>query len=1118
MMSAATAPDTESTGAARGAQQLLGSPLALALAYAALGLLWILVSDRLLQAVATDVATLAALGRGKGIAFVLVSAGLIYVVAARHRREPAHAAVPFDRAGRLMGVFVLLCAAIVTAGLVAYARSAQEPQQQQVQQLAREAQLKAGLVQGWLDRRLDEARQLAADPTLRSSFARWNRQPDAGSGAALRQQLQILQASGRHAQVLLLGLQGQLLMSADDALPDARVPDAAMAAAARSALQRGQMAHGDFQTGPADVGGLHLDLFIPLAGTEGRPEAVLVLRTQPGRTLPPPLTTGGGLGAPATLLYRATPGGLQAFGLAAGGAPVERALPAGQTPTLAELGARPELAGTLVAGLPYEGQAQVAIGHPLQGSAWQVAVQLPRQQLQAEAAADGVAALSIVNVVAVLATGAVVYVALRRREHHVDTRMAADREEKERAWRIADAIANCSTDMIFARDLQGRYLFANQAMGRMMGSAPEELNGKQTVDLFPPEQVQRLFEDDAATMRADQPVVFETRLNTAQGERLFACTRGRLLDGDGRVMGIYGVCSDVTARRDLQQRLRQWTTAFEDLRDGVIVTDARGHILSVNRAFTQITGYEADEALGQSMRLVHSGRHGKAFYSQMWTLLTQTGHWQGEIWNRRKNGEIYPEWLTIRAVRDETGPVTQYVGVFTDISRLKDSEAQADWLIHHDPLTRLPNRAQLQRRLELALSRARRRELQPALMVIDLDGFKTVNDSLGHPAGDELLVCIAERLQAQLRHRDFLGRLGGDEFLLILESGADVDSVSTLARELLQAVAEPVELSCGQDAYVTASIGISRFPLAGSPTAVELLRDADAAMHQAKETGRNCFCFHTGDMHTRAMAKLEVEAALSRAIEREELRLHYQPKVDAASGLVVGAEALLRWQRGDAGLVPPGQFIPLAEQSSLILDIGAWVIDEACRQLRAWMDAGQPVVRIAVNVAARQFAAGNLDIIVADALQRHDVAAHHLELELTEGMLMVNPQAGAAMLHSLRALGVKIALDDFGTGYSSLAYLQQFPIDTLKIDQSFVRRIGEVPDGEALVDAVIGLAHRLRLRVVAEGVETAEQRAHLVRQGCDEMQGYHFARPAPAEALQAMLSAQTPTGATASAA
>jgi diguanylate cyclase (GGDEF)-like protein/PAS domain S-box-containing protein len=708
----------------------------------------------------------------------------------------------------------------------------------------------------------------------------------------------------------------------------------------------------------------------------------------------------------------------------------------------------------------------------------------------------------------VLLTGLLLYRLLLRRDRQLLRQHDAAQAEQLRAWRLLEAIAESSPDAICARDLQGRLLFANREVGRLLGKSVASMLGQSPVQLLTPDEAQRMLADDQAALAAHRPISTETTLNTADGERRYLSTKGALRDQHGQLLGVFAVSRDVTARRREEARALQWATAFENIRDGVMIAGADGAIQTVNAAFTHITGYTAEEAVGASVKLLRSGRHSPEFYQQMWSRLLTRGRWQGEIWNRRKNGDVYPELLTLNVVRDGAGKATHYVGVFTDVTRSRTAEAQVERLSNFDPLTALPNRMCVQARLEQALRRARRHETSIALLVIDLDGFKTVNDSMGHPAGDELLVCVAARLQARLRADDLLGRLGGDEFLVMLEGcGAPAD-VATLARDLLDTLAAPVPLSCGKDAYVTASIGISLHPMDGSQDSVELLRDADAAMYRAKAQGRNRFCFFTSNLNAEALARLDVEADLSRALERNELLLHYQAKIDAATGRVTGAEALLRWNRHGRGLVPPGQFIPVAEQSSLMLDIGAWVIDEACRQIRAWMDAGQPVVRVAVNVAARQFSAGDLDQVVAGALQRHRVDAQWLEIEITEGMLITEPEAATGMLKRIKALGVTLSLDDFGTGYSSLAYLQQFPLDALKIDQSFTRRIGEQPDGAALVDAVISLAHRLHLRVVAEGVETAQQCDYLRQRGCDEMQGYHFGRPAPAESLQAQLAAQ----------
>jgi diguanylate cyclase (GGDEF)-like protein/PAS domain S-box-containing protein len=560
-------------------------------------------------------------------------------------------------------------------------------------------------------------------------------------------------------------------------------------------------------------------------------------------------------------------------------------------------------------------------------------------------------------------------------------------------------------------------------------------------------------------------------------------------------------------RRRQQERQRLWAKAFESTRDGVVICDARARIQSVNRAFSDITGYEAENAIGRTPALLHSGRHDESFYREMWRSVVDAGHWQGEIWNRRRNGEIYPEWLTISAVRDEAGVVTHYVGVFTDITRVKRDEAELQRLANFDPLTELPNRRLLNARLQEALARTRRHGGRTALLSIDLDGFKTVNDSLGHPAGDELLTRIAQRLRERVRGGDTLGRLGGDEFLVIAESLHGPEEAAVLARDLLVAVASPVALARGPEVYVTASIGISLFPDDGCADATAMMRDADAALYLAKEQGRNRFCFYTQDLNRQAVAKLETEVALSQATQRGELLLHYQAKVGAACGRIVGAEALLRWRRGGE-LVPPGLFIPIAEQSSLILDIGAWVIDEVCAQQARWRAAGLAMPPVAVNVAARQFAAGNLDEVLGDALRRHGVPPDCLELEVTESMLIDRPAEGIAMLARLRQLGIRLSLDDFGTGYSSLAYLRQFPIDALKIDKSFVDQIETGPDGSAIVDAVIALAHRLGLSVVAEGVETPAQLEHLRSQGCDELQGFGLARPVPAEDFEALCTAE----------
>jgi diguanylate cyclase (GGDEF)-like protein/PAS domain S-box-containing protein len=691
----------------------------------------------------------------------------------------------------------------------------------------------------------------------------------------------------------------------------------------------------------------------------------------------------------------------------------------------------------------------------------------------------------------------------QRRALLASQRRRAEQEEKLRALNLLDAISNSTPDLIFTEDLQGRFTFVNQATCRVLGQPAAAVLGSPASAFFPAEDRARIAALNAAVADSGDVVSGEGEMQTALGRRWYLFTIGPLREPDGRISGVFGVVHDITERRRQEEHHRQWAKAFESTRDGVIICDVSARIESVNRAFSEITGYTAEEAIGRTPALLHSGRHEAAFYRALWEGLIRDGHWRGEIWNRRKDGQVYPEWLTINAVRDDAGAVTNYVGVFTDISRVKRDEAELQRLANYDPLTKLPNRRLLGTRLEHALARTRRRGGRLALLYVDLDGFKTVNDSLGHPAGDELLSCIAGRFKARVRAGDTLGRLGGDEFLVIAESLHTADDAAVLAQDLLGAVARPVALGNGHEVYVTASIGISVFPDDGCSDATAMMRDADAALYRAKEQGRNRFCFYTHDLNRQAVAKLEIEVALSHALQRQELLLHYQPKFCAASGRLTGVEALLRWCRGGE-LVPPGQFIPVAEQSSLILDIGGWVIDEVCAQQARWRARGLAMPRVAVNVAARQFAAGNLDVVLGDALRRHAVPPACLELEVTESMLIDMPTGGIEMLTRLKEIGIRLSLDDFGTGYSSLAYLRRFPIDALKIDKSFVDQIGCGPDGSAIVDAVIALAHRLGLAVVAEGVETAAQQAHLRQQGCDELQGFGLARPMPAADLEAL--------------
>ncbi|NMG74718.1 EAL domain-containing protein [Aromatoleum diolicum] len=678
-------------------------------------------------------------------------------------------------------------------------------------------------------------------------------------------------------------------------------------------------------------------------------------------------------------------------------------------------------------------------------------------------------------------------------------------QESEERFRL---IAAHISGAIWLADVDlGQIVYASPAYENIWQRTCASLyeNPRSMQDGIHADDLERVIGDTHSAQTAGQPFEHEFRVVRPDGSIRWVQDRGfPVTTPAGRPSRYVGVVEDVTERRGNEERLRQAATVFESTREGVIITDLQSRIVAANKAFTEITGYTEAEALGRKSSIQRSGRHGREFYQALWASLLETGQWQGEIWNRRKSGEVYPAWATISTVHDDRDRPTHYVGVFSDISQLKRSEEQLLHLAHYDPLTDLPNRLLLQSRIEHALDRAGRHGERAAVLFIDLDRFKAVNDSLGHIVGDNLLVDVARRLRERVRDEDTLGRFGGDEFLLLLEPIHNPEEAAVVARDLLAALATPFLLDGSNEAYIGASIGISIFPEDGS-TAAELLRDADAAMYKAKEQGRNRFCFYTADMNVNALAQLALEGALRRALERKEFVLHYQPKLDLRTGLVVGAEALIRWQREGGRMEPPGSFIPLAEKTGLIVPIGTWVIDTACRQLRAWRDTGWPDLRLAVNVSSRQFNSGDLAMIVEQALARHGIPAASLELELTESMLMEDPEQTVAILHELKRIGVRLSLDDFGTGYSSFAYLSRFPIDTLKIDQSFVRNIVTEPEAAMIAVSIIDLAHRMRLKVVAEGVETESQLGYLQSRDCDEMQGYYFARPMSADAFHTLI-------------
>ena len=597
----------------------------------------------------------------------------------------------------------------------------------------------------------------------------------------------------------------------------------------------------------------------------------------------------------------------------------------------------------------------------------------------------------------------------------------------------------------------------------------------------------------------------EFRLRTRNGDWRDILSRGFAVRApDGRALRMIGTHTDITDRKRDEADLRRAAAVFTNTQEAVVITDAVGRVVDINPAFTTITGWTRDETLGASLAFLQSGRHDRAFYAELWRTIAISGHWQGEIWNKRRSGEVFPAWLNVSSVRDESGRVVNHLGTFVDIGPLKQSEARLAHLAHHDPLTDLPNRILLLEELDRAVDRAVTEGGTGAVLFLDLDRFKNVNDSLGHAAGDELLWLVSLRLRRELPEGAMLARLGGDEFVGLIGDVGDHDGAATLAARLIERLDQPFVLADGQEIFISTSIGVSLFPADGV-VANELIQHADAALYEAKGAGRATHRFYEEVLTTAAAVRLETEAGLRRALERDEFELHYQPLVSAADGRIRGVEALLRWRDPLNGLIPPDRFIPIAEETGLIIAIGEWVLRDACRQMRAWLDAGLKLDTLAVNLSAREFQRADVPRRIAEVLAETGVPAHCLELEITEGALMDQGSEAERRLAALKQMGVRLAIDDFGTGWSSLAYLRRLPIDKLKIDRSFVNDMPGDPTSVEIASAIISLARNLKLEVLAEGVETRAQFDELVRLGCDMVQGWYFSRALPAADIPAML-------------
>lgn len=694
----------------------------------------------------------------------------------------------------------------------------------------------------------------------------------------------------------------------------------------------------------------------------------------------------------------------------------------------------------------------------------------------------------------------------------VDVTQAARREGAmhEAEQKLRTLIDNMP-DVVLFKDGEGRWIEANHAAQEVFAVTPGMYRGRSDADIALKNPhldylLKRFQESDQVAWESGKPHRSDEILLDQDGrERVFDTIKAPIFQPDGSRRGLVIIGRDVTDRKQAERDLALAKQVFEHSAESIIVTDRNNCIVSVNPAFAHTTGYSAEEVIGKKPSVLRSGAHDNDFYAAMWSAILGKGNWSGEIIDRRKDGSTYPKWLSISAVRGADGEIENFIALFSDISERKAVEQRIRYLAEHDFLTGLPNRALLTDRVSQAIAFARRNRTRLALMFLDLDRFKSINDTLGHNIGDELLRVITQRLLTHVRASDTVSRLGGDEFVLLLLEVNDEGDVAHLARNILDALIEPVRVG-EHELNVSGSIGIAMYPEHGQDIDT-LMKCADTAMYQAKAAGRNAHAFFSAEMDVAARGRHAMEGALRHALTRREFILHYQPQADVAVGGVVALEALLRWNRPGFGLVPPDDFIPVAEESGLIVPITEWILDEVCRQLRQWREGGMVHVPVAINLSPVQFRREGLYEIAMEKVKQYGLLPSDIEFEITENVLMLNTETVMRTLDRLRAAGFHLIIDDFGTGYSSLSYLKRFPVVKLKIDRSFVRDVSDDPDDAAIAGAIIGMARSLKLGVVAEGVEKSEQLDFLRQEQCKSMQGYLLSRPLPADELERALKA-----------
>ncbi|MDY0872885.1 bifunctional diguanylate cyclase/phosphodiesterase [Dongia rigui] len=1077
----------------------------IAAAYALGGSLWIVASDRLLANLQND-SFGSSFGTLKGLAFVGVTTALLAIALRFMPGNSEKDAAPLAPRS-LWPSLVAIAALAVAVGLVAfttYRLQIDSNKRDTLQNLQAVARLKVTGLSQWLADRRSDAESTGHDRLLQEAIHQWRRSGTEADRAVTLQALRDVKLSHGFARVNLMTGNGDLLLNTN---PNEQLP-LDLPEIARAANARHQTIFVDLYRDKAD-GAVHFGFAVPIAtldGADARGRDVILFDLHAADFIDPFLSGWPlpGKRGQLVLARRENDNVLVLNSLqdrpdsalrliipmAHRDAPVVQYLTRGEHQT---------------EGVDYRGIPVLAAMLSVPRTEWILAA-----KIDVDAALAGVERRTIVvsistlaGLIALIATIAYLW---QSRRLQAALLVASARQATEIAEERFRATFEQAPVGIAHLAFDGRILRANAEYCRIKGQPLPALQEVGVIELSAPEDRARDLELLTSFRKGE--------IATYQGEHRgyrddgtevwFTVSISLVRDKAGQPDYLIDVITDITERKRSEKSLKRASTVFQNTQEGIVVTDAGGDILSVNPAFQAITGYSEAELIGKNMRVLQSGQHDRDFYRDMWQRIATEGSWQGEIWNRRKGGAPYPEFLTISTIKDETGQPMGYVGTFIDITGIKETESRLVHLAHHDALTGLPNRLLVMSRLEFAIQVSKRKKTSGAVMFLDLDRFKNVNDSLGHPAGDELLLAVTKRLGARLRASDTLARLGGDEFLILLQDVKNPSAVASLADAILLQFEEPFTLTGGHEVYIGTSIGISLFPEDGDQ-ADEIVKNADAALYRAKEEGRGIYRFYTAALTDKANERLSMERRLRRALERDEFLLHYQPLIRIADRRIVGFEALARWQEPGNGLIPPGSFIPLAEETGIILPLGERVLRMACRQMKSWLDAGHDIATMAVNLSPRQFHLPDIDEIVSGILTETGLPAQYLELELTESALIEQGIGAEMRLAALRKLGVRVAIDDFGTGYSSLSYLKRFPINKLKVDQSFVRDIPSDPADMEITSAIIGLARNLRLDCIAEGVETEAQLDFLRQQDCDFAQGYLFSKPVPAADAESLL-------------